>query len=98
MLEWSIQNPPNSGYDLQVVVASGLGDTKVLATVRPGRSYQVPGARDVCVRRLAVPPRILITSEGEILKDTLPRSRGMRRLNRVGSKDSTQDVPRREKV
>lgn len=83
MHEWSVHNPPESGYDLQVVVASGLGDTRVLATVRPGRSYTVPGARDVCVRRLVVPPRILISSEGEILKDTLPRSRGMRRLKHV---------------
>jgi hypothetical protein len=80
--EWSIVNPPESGYDLHVVAASGLGNTRVVAVVRPGRSYTVEGARDVCVRRIAVPARILVTSEGEILKDTLPPSRGMRRLNR----------------
>jgi hypothetical protein len=79
--EWQIVNPPNSGYSLEVVAASRLGDTRVIAVVRPGRSYTVEGARDVCIRRLAVPARILISSEGEILPDTLPPSRGMRRLN-----------------
>lgn len=81
MREFSVHNPPQSGYVLQIVTASDLGDTRVLATVRPGRSYTVPGARDVCVRRLVVPPRILMTSEGEILQDTLPPSRGMKRVN-----------------
>lgn len=85
MHEWSVVNPPQSGYVLQLVVASPLGDTRILATVRPGRSYTVPGARDVCVRRLAVPPRILISSEGEILPDTLPPSRGMRKLTNEDS-------------
>lgn len=80
MLEFSVVNPPQSGYVLEIITASDLGDTRVLATVRPGRSYTVPGARDVCVRRLAVPPRILVTSEGEILTDTLPPSRGMKRV------------------
>lgn len=81
MREFSVVNPRDSGYVLEVITASDLGDTRVLAKVRPGRSYTIPGARDVCIRRLTIPPRILVTSEGEILSDTLPPSRGMRRVN-----------------
>ena len=81
MLEWSVHNPKGSGYDLQIIAASGQ-NTRILTTVRPGRSYVVEGARDVCVRRVAVPARILVSAEGEILPDTLPPPRGLKRVGR----------------